>query len=158
MTSPHKSALFLPRGPFAFDQAASHCYTMEAVPYDTVTLKPERKAQLEEFARKHGKDPAEALDEALAAYFDSEQRDFEEAVAGNPARPRRCARGTPSSSSGFLDELRVKHDFRVETTPSAEREAQAILEWLLDRQAGETGLRWFLNLEQAIQSLSHSPE
>ena len=48
--------------------------------------------------------------------------------------------------------------FRVETTPSAEREAQAILEWLLDQQAGDTGLRWFLNLEQAIQSLSHFPE
>ena len=48
--------------------------------------------------------------------------------------------------------------FRVETTPSAEREAEAILEWLLDHQAGETGLRWFLNLEQAIQSLSHFPE
>jgi len=41
---------------------------------DTVTLKPERKAQLEEVRAKHGKDPAEALDEALAAYFDSEQR------------------------------------------------------------------------------------
>src|SRR5260370_8905752 len=48
--------------------------------------------------------------------------------------------------------------FRVETTPSAEREAQAILKWLLDQQAGERGLRWFLNLEQAIQSLSHFPE
>lgn len=48
--------------------------------------------------------------------------------------------------------------FRVETTPAAEREAQAILEWLLERQAGETGLRWFLNLERAIQSLSQFPE
>jgi plasmid stabilization system protein ParE len=48
--------------------------------------------------------------------------------------------------------------FRVETTPAAEGEAQAILEWLLDQQAGEAGLRWFLNLEQAIQSLSHFPE
>ena len=48
--------------------------------------------------------------------------------------------------------------FRVEVTPSAECDAQAILEWLLDQQAGETGLRWFLNLEQAIQSLSHFPE
>ena len=47
---------------------------------------------------------------------------------------------------------------RVEATPAAERNAQAILEWLLDQQAGETGLRWFLNLEQAIQSLSHFPE
>ncbi len=48
--------------------------------------------------------------------------------------------------------------FRVETTPAAEGDAQAILEWLLDQQAGETGLRWFLNLEQAIQSLSNFPE
>jgi plasmid stabilization system protein ParE len=48
--------------------------------------------------------------------------------------------------------------FRVETTAAAEREAQAILEWLLEQQAGETGLRWFRNLEQAIQSLSHFPE
>ena len=48
--------------------------------------------------------------------------------------------------------------FRVETTPAAERDAQAILEWLLDQQAGEAGLRWFLNLEEAIDSLSHFPE
>jgi plasmid stabilization system protein ParE len=48
--------------------------------------------------------------------------------------------------------------FRVETTPAAEGEAQAILEWLLDQQAGEAGLRWFLNLEQAIQSLTRFPE
>jgi plasmid stabilization system protein ParE len=48
--------------------------------------------------------------------------------------------------------------FRVETTPSAERDAQAILEWLLDEQAGETGLRWFLNLEHAIESLSRLPK
>src|SRR5260370_35172371 len=48
--------------------------------------------------------------------------------------------------------------FRVETTPAAEGDAQAILEWLLDQQAGETGLRWFLNLEQAIQALSNFPE
>jgi hypothetical protein len=31
---------------------------------ETVTLKPARKAQLEEFAWQHRKDPAEALDEA----------------------------------------------------------------------------------------------
>ncbi len=48
--------------------------------------------------------------------------------------------------------------FRVETTPAAEGEAQAILEWLLDEQSGEAALRWFLNLEQAIQSLSYFPE
>jgi len=34
----------------------------------TIPLKPARQAELEEFARRHGKTPADALDEALAAY------------------------------------------------------------------------------------------
>jgi len=73
---------------------------MKAVVMETVTLKPERKAQLEEFARQRGKDPAEALDEALAAFFDSELRDFEQAVAVIQRGHDGCARGTASSSPG----------------------------------------------------------
>ena len=46
----------------------------------TIPLKPERQAELEEFARRRGKTPAEALDEALAAYLEWESQDFEEAV------------------------------------------------------------------------------
>lgn len=49
---------------------------------DTITLKPERKAQLEEYAQRRGQDPADALDEALADYLEWEQQDFEEAVEG----------------------------------------------------------------------------
>lgn len=30
---------------------------------ETITLKPERKAQLEDYAQRHGQDPAVALDE-----------------------------------------------------------------------------------------------
>jgi len=37
---------------------------------DTIPLKPERRAELEEYAQRHGQDPASALDEALAAYLD----------------------------------------------------------------------------------------
>jgi hypothetical protein len=33
--------------------------------------------------------------------------------------------------------------FLVETTPEAERDAEAILEWLLSQHAGDTGIRWF---------------
>jgi len=35
---------------------------------DTVPLKPERLAQLEDLARRRGKSTADALDEALADY------------------------------------------------------------------------------------------
>ncbi len=34
--------------------------------------------------------------------------------------------------------------FLVETTPEAERDAEAILEWLYSQHAGDTGVRWFL--------------
>src|SRR5436305_4381873 len=47
--------------------------------------------------------------------------------------------------------------FRVEVTPQAEQDADTILEWLLLQHAGETGLRWFLRLKEAIDS-RHSPE
>ncbi len=48
--------------------------------------------------------------------------------------------------------------FRVETSAEAERDAGAILEWLLAQGAGETGLRWFLALEKAIDTLAELPE
>ena len=44
--------------------------------------------------------------------------------------------------------------FRAELSVQAERDADAILEWLSAEQAGETGLRWFLQLEEAISSLA----
>lgn len=48
--------------------------------------------------------------------------------------------------------------FRVEVTAEAERDADAILEWLFSQHAGEAGLRWFGALEDAIQSLAEFPE
>ena len=47
--------------------------------------------------------------------------------------------------------------FLVETTPESEHDAEAILEWLNPRYAGDTGIRWFLALEDAIASLATSP-
>jgi hypothetical protein len=47
--------------------------------------------------------------------------------------------------------------FRLEVTAEAERDADAILEWLFSRHAGETGLRCFAALEDAIQSLAEFP-
>ena len=48
--------------------------------------------------------------------------------------------------------------FRVETTAAAEQDADAILEWLLSHHAGDTGIRWFLALQDAIASLAEFPK
>jgi plasmid stabilization system protein ParE len=48
--------------------------------------------------------------------------------------------------------------FQVELTAEAEREANAILEWLLSQGAGDTGVRWFSALTDAIESLANSPQ
>jgi len=48
-------------------------------------------------------------------------------------------------------------DFRVEITEEAERDAHGILEWLISKRAGATGLRWFQGLEKAIASLAAFP-
>ena len=48
--------------------------------------------------------------------------------------------------------------FRVETTAEAEQDADAIFEWLLAQHAGDTGIRWFTALEDAVASLAKFPE
>jgi plasmid stabilization system protein ParE len=48
--------------------------------------------------------------------------------------------------------------YRVKQTAQADRDLDLILEWLLDQQAGDTGLRWFHRLQETLQSLSDSPQ
>lgn len=48
--------------------------------------------------------------------------------------------------------------FRVELTAQADRDLSNISEWLQASGAGEAGLRWFLRLEEACQSLSEFPQ
>ncbi len=48
--------------------------------------------------------------------------------------------------------------FRVETSAEAELDALTILEWLMTQDAGETGMRWFLAMEDAITSLAPLPD
>lgn len=50
---------------------------------DMIPVKPERKAQLEDYAKRHGQqDTAAALKDVLADYFAWEQQDYREAVEG----------------------------------------------------------------------------
>jgi predicted transcriptional regulator len=55
---------------------------------DVIPISPERKAALEEYARTHGKDPAQVADDALAKYLDYESW-FANAVAEGLAAANR---------------------------------------------------------------------
>ena len=78
---------------------------------DTITLKPERRAQLEAYAKRRGQDPADALDEALANYLEWERQDFEEAVEGIHQGYEDMKAGRTRPAAEFLADMRRKHDF-----------------------------------------------
>jgi predicted transcriptional regulator len=78
---------------------------------EMIPLTPERKAQLDEYARRHGQDFAEALDDVLAAYLDWERQDFEEAVDGIRRGYEDVEAGRTRPAEQFLDELRRKYGF-----------------------------------------------
>ena len=71
-----------------------------------IPLKPERQAQLEEYAQRRGQDPAIALDEALAAYLEWERQDFEEAVEGIRRGHEDVRAGRTRPAADFLSEMR----------------------------------------------------
>lgn len=48
--------------------------------------------------------------------------------------------------------------FLVKTSTEAEHDAESILAWLLSEGAGDTGIRWFLALEDTIASLATFPQ
>jgi plasmid stabilization system protein ParE len=48
--------------------------------------------------------------------------------------------------------------FRVKQSPQADSDLDGILEWLLAQQAGDTGLRWFQKLKEAVATLSELPQ
>jgi predicted transcriptional regulator len=77
---------------------------------EMIPLKPERKAQLEEYAQRHGQDPAAALDEALATYLEWERQDFEEAVEGIRRGHDDVKAGRTRPAAEFFAEMRRKHD------------------------------------------------
>jgi plasmid stabilization system protein ParE len=47
--------------------------------------------------------------------------------------------------------------FRVEVTAKAKRDLRTIRDWLLAREAGEAGRRWFVKLNEAMASLAEFP-
>lgn len=76
---------------------------------EMLSLKPERKAQLEEYAQRHGMAVPEALDDLLAAQLDWEHKDYEEAVEGIREGYDDFKAGRVQDSSEAFNELRAKH-------------------------------------------------
>ena len=76
-----------------------------------VPLTPERKAQLDEYAKRHGQDPAAALDDVLADYFDEEQQDFEASVEAVRRGYEDMKAGRTKPAEEVHQALRRKHGF-----------------------------------------------
>lgn len=78
---------------------------------ETLNLKPERKAQLEEYAHRHGMAISDALDDLLAAQLESERQDYDEAVEGIREGYENFEAGRVQDSSAVFAALRAKHGF-----------------------------------------------
>jgi hypothetical protein len=64
---------------------------------DMLPVKPERKAQLDDYAQRHGQDAVAALDDVLADYFAWEKQDYVKpwkafSAAMKTCRPVACNR------------------------------------------------------------------
>ena len=77
---------------------------------DTIPLKPERKAELEEYARRRGLDPATALDDVLATYLEWERQDAADATEAVRRGYEDVKAGKTKPADEFLAEFRRKHD------------------------------------------------
>ena len=76
---------------------------------ETVPVKPERLAQLEDLARRRGKSTADALDDVLADYLEWERQDYQEAVDAVRQGLDDVKAGRTTPAEQFLDEFARKH-------------------------------------------------
>ena len=78
---------------------------------EMLPITPERKAQLDEYAHRHGKDAATALDEVLANYLESEREDYNDTVTAVMEAYEDVKAGRTQPATELLEELRLKHGF-----------------------------------------------
>lgn len=76
---------------------------------DMMPVKPERKAQVEAYAKEHGQSAAEALDDLLAAQLEADQREYDETVQGALRGYEDVKAGRTSSPDEVFNWLREKH-------------------------------------------------
>jgi predicted transcriptional regulator len=75
---------------------------------DLVPVKPERMAQLQDYARRRSQSPVDALDEALGAYLEWERVDFEEAIQGIRRGYENVKAGRTRPAAELIEQLRTK--------------------------------------------------
>ncbi|MGH9583202.1 MAG: hypothetical protein ACRD4O_09730, partial [Bryobacteraceae bacterium] len=76
-----------------------------------IPVTPERKAQLDEYAQRHGQDPAAALDDVLRTYLEWERQDYQETVEGIRRGYEDVKSGRTRPAAEFHQELREMHGF-----------------------------------------------
>ena len=74
-----------------------------------VPITPERKAQLDDYAQRHGKDAAAALDDVLADALAWERQDYRESVEGIRRGYEDVKAGRTRPAAEFLTEMRRKY-------------------------------------------------
>jgi hypothetical protein len=76
---------------------------------EMMPIKPERKAQLDAYAERHGQDVVAALDDLLADYFAWEQQDYDDTVAAalRGYEDVKAERTRPAAE--VYESLRLKH-------------------------------------------------
>jgi len=77
----------------------------------TLPVKSERLAQLEEFARRRGRSTADALDDVLADYLEWERQDYQKAVEAVRQGLEDVKAGRTRPAEQFLDEFARKNGF-----------------------------------------------
>jgi predicted transcriptional regulator len=84
---------------------------METHRVDTISLKPERRAQLEHYAQRHKQDAAAALDDVLADYFASEEQDYQASVQAIRRGDEDVMAGHTKPAAEVHQSLRRKYGF-----------------------------------------------
>ena len=75
----------------------------------TLPIKSERLAELEEFARRRGKNAGDALDDVLAEYLEWERQDYQESLGAVRQGLEDVKAGRTRPANEFLDEFARKH-------------------------------------------------
>jgi hypothetical protein len=76
---------------------------------EPVNLKPERRAELAEYAERHGQDVETALDDLLATQLEWARRDYDETVKAILEGYEDVKAGRTRPAEEVYESLRVKH-------------------------------------------------
>ena len=78
---------------------------------DTISIKPERRAQLDQYAQRHRQDPVTALDDVLATHLAWEEENHRESVEGICQGYADFKKGRTKPAEQLYEELSQKHGF-----------------------------------------------